>query len=218
MAATRMIITGGHGSLARSIASFFSTHSPDLEILSPGRDECDVTNSAQCHEYFRSQPCDLLIYAAGKSDQELLAKSTSATWDEIIDVNLHAAARCAKEVSRGMIKQRCGHIIFLSSYSAIHPPAGQVAYASAKAGLIGLTKSLAKEWGRANIRVNAILPGFLDNPMTQSLSDSRKQAVLEQHTLGRLNTEHAVAALLHTLHFSMPHTSGQIFNLDSRIL
>lgn len=218
MPPTRLTITGGHGSLARSIASYFSEHQPEADILTPGREELDVTQALSCQTYFRQHPCDLLICNAGKSDHGLLSKTSLTAWEEILKINLHGAAQCAREVSRGMLRQRQGHIIFLSSYSAIHPPMGQVAYASAKAGLCGLAKSLAQEWGRANIRVNVVLPGFLDNRMTRDLSDDRKQQVLQAHCLERLNTEQHVASFLHHLHFFLPHTSGQIFNLDSRIL
>ena len=177
-----------------------------------------MTNASQIVKYIRQHPCDLLICAAGCTDDQLLGKTTEETWDHIIQVNLRGAALCAKEASKSMLKKRYGHVIFISSYSALHPPAGQVAYASAKAGLIGLTKTLAKEWGRANIRVNTILPGFMENQMTKNINEKRKESVLSEHALQRFTTGDQVAQMILLLHRSLIHTSGQLFNLDSRII
>ena len=214
----RIIITGGGGSLARSVAAFFakSTHQPS--VLAPTRSELDFSDATQIKEYFREHPCDFLIAMAGACDDELLLKTTESQWDSLMKSNLSGAALCAQQASRGMLKQRRGHIVFVSSYAALHPSYGQVAYASAKAGLIGLSKSLAQELGPANIRVNVLLPGFLENRMTAALSDARKEEVKRLHCLQRFNTDAEVCSFLETLHFRLPHTSGQIFNLDSRIL
>ena len=86
-----------------------------------------------------------------------------------------------------------------------------------KAGLIGLAMSLAKELGPAGVRVNTVLPGFLETRMTEGLSEERKDQVRKEHVLGRFNTTEAVADFLMTLHERMPHTSGQVFRLDSRV-
>lgn len=212
-----VVITGGQGSLARAIADFLCTQEPSWTIHQPSRQELDVTQDQSLQEYFAQHPCDLLIAAAGQIADQPLAKLAADTWDTLLDCNLRGAAFSAKYASKSMLKKRQGHVIFISSYSAIQPPCGQIAYASAKAGLIGLTKSLAQEWGSANIRVNAILPGFLENPMTSKISDQRREEVLQNHSLKRFNTESAVASFIHTLHTALPHTSGQIFNLDSRI-
>jgi len=163
-------------------------------------------------------PCDLLICAAGMIDDRLLAKATSDQWDQLLDTNLRGAAWCAREVGKNMLKNGKGHIIFISSYSALHPPLGQIAYASAKAGLLGLTKSLAREWGAAQIRVNAILPGFMDNNMTSNMPAVHREKILADHVLGHFNTEKQVAQFIYHLHNHLTHTSGQIINLDSRIL
>ena len=213
----QVVITGGQGSLAQSIRRFFEQQQASWQIACPSRQELDVTQESSIQQYFSEHPCDLLITAAGCIADQPLAKLSADTWDQLIDCNLRGAAFAAKFASKAMLKQRQGHIIFISSYSAVLPPVGQVAYASAKAGLEGLTKSLAQEWGRANIRVNAIMPGFLENRMTNEVSDARKDQVRSAHCLGRFNTENAVASFLYSLHTQMPHTSGQIFNLDSRI-
>ena len=116
-----------------------------------------------------------------------------------------------------MVRARRGHLVFISSYSALHPPLGQAAYAAAKAGLLGLAKSLARELGPAGIRVNTILPGLLDTPMTAALPEERREQVRRDHLLDRFNTAEAAAQFLVHLHDRLPHTSGQVFQLDSRI-
>ncbi len=116
-----------------------------------------------------------------------------------------------------MAKRRSGHILFISSFSALHPPVGQANYSASKAALLGMMKSMAQELGRRNVRVNAVIPGFMETKMTAPLSDQIKQDVLNRHVLGRYNTPEAVAEFIVHLHQHMPHTSGQTFNLDSRI-
>jgi 3-oxoacyl-[acyl-carrier protein] reductase len=214
----KVVITGGQGSLAQTICQYFQQQQPSWQIHCPSRQELDVTQQSSLQQYFSEHPCDLLIAAAGMIADQPLAKISATTWDQLMQANLRGAAFAAKFASKSMLKQRQGHVIFITSYSSVQPPLGQVAYASAKAGLDGLTKSLAQEWGSANIRVNAIMPGFLENRMTSAVSTDRRDQVRSSHCLGRFNTEEAVAAFLHTLHTQLPHTSGQIFNLDSRII
>jgi len=210
-----VVITGGEGGLGRALHAAFEK--ADHPVLAPGRRELDVTSPEMISEFFRNHPPELLICNAGITRDTPLARLDEAAWDEVIAVNLRGAARCAAAASRSMLRARQGHIVFISSFSALHPPAGQAAYAAAKAGLIGLAKSLARELGSAGIRVNAVLPGFLDTPMTAALSEERREQVREDHALGRFNTPDAVASFLVQLHDHLPHTSGQVFQLDSRI-
>jgi 3-oxoacyl-[acyl-carrier protein] reductase len=155
-----VVITGGAGGLGRALATAFAD--AGHEVLAPGRDELEVTDAAAVKDYFKGREVGLLICNAGTTRDALLAKVSGEDWDEVMRVNLRGAALCAAAGSRGMVRARAGHIVFISSHSAIHPPAGQAAYAAAKAGLIGLTMSLAKELGPAGVRVNAVLPGFLE--------------------------------------------------------
>ena len=210
-----MVITGGAGGLGGALAAAFAD--AGHEVLAPGRDELDVTDAAAVKEHFKDREVELLICNAGTTRDALLGKLPEKDWDAVMAVNLRGAALCAAAVSRGMIRARQGHIVFISSHSAVHPPAGQAAYAAAKAGLIGLAMSLAKELGPAGVRVNTILPGFLETRMTEGLSEERKDQVRKEHVLGRFNTTEAVAGFLVTLHARMPHTSGQVFRLDSRV-
>ncbi len=116
-----------------------------------------------------------------------------------------------------MRERNGGHIIFISSYSAIHPPIGQAAYAASKAALLGLTQGLAAELGPMGIRVNAVLPGFMETPMTCAVSDGRRIEILSDHSLGRFNTPAIISKFIRHLQEDLVHTSGQVFNLDSRL-
>ena len=210
-----LVITGGGGDLAQAIVSAFS--SPEWEIAAPNHVELDVTDESAINRFFKFRPVDLLVCAAGMTMDGSLHSTPESEWDKVIAVNFQGAANCAESALKRMIDQRGGHVVFISSYSAIHPPAGQVAYATAKASLLGLTNSLAYRYGAHGIRVNTILPGFLETRMTRVVSEKRKAEVLAQHHLGRYNTPAAVADFIRFLHESLPHTSGQTFQLDSRI-
>jgi 3-oxoacyl-[acyl-carrier protein] reductase len=209
-----LVITGGNGGLAQAIVAAFT--SPEWQIAAPGHAELDVTDPAAIHHFFESRTVDLLVCAAGVTRDGRLLNTDESSWDEVMTVNYHGAADCAQAALHQMIERRTGHIVFISSYSAIHPPVGQAAYAAAKAALLGLTTSLAGQVGAHGIRVNAILPGFLETGMTRSVSEKRKEEILAAHSLGRLNTPSTVAGFIRHLHESLPHTSGRTFQLDSR--
>jgi 3-oxoacyl-[acyl-carrier protein] reductase len=210
----QLVITGGRGGLGRAVVQAFGT--PDWEICGPGREELDLLDPGAIRSVLGSVPVDLLVCAAGSIRDAPLARMDEPMWDEVFSVNFTAAAACAAAVLPGMIGRGRGHIVFISSYSALHPPVGQAAYATAKAALLGLTEDLARENGRHGIRVNAILPGFLETRMTSTVSAQRKAAVLADHALGRFNTPEAVAKFIRFLHEQLPETSGQVFQLDSR--
>lgn len=217
MPSYQALITGGVGDLAKAIQS--SLEMAKIQTLAPGRYELDVTDSECVKEFISTVgDIDLLVCNAGATLDMPLARMSESDWDQVMQVNLKGAFLCAREVSRSMMKRRSGHIVFISSFSAIHPPAGQANYAAAKSALLGMMKSMAQELGARNVRVNAILPGFLETKMTDNLSDEVKQAALQKHMLGRFNTPEVVAEFVVHLHQNMPHTSGQVFNLDSRIV
>ena len=190
-----------------------------MDVDAPGKSELDVCDEASVAAYFSGlKNLDLLVCNAGITDDHLLLKMTEQSWDAVMETNLKGAFLCARAAAKIMVKQRCGHIVFISSYSAFHPPMGQVNYAAAKAGLVGLAKSLAQELGSRNIRVNVVVPGFMETKMTRDLSDEVRDATKEKHTLSEFNTVEATGMFLRCLHLEMEHTSGQVFNLDSRIL
>lgn len=213
----KAIITGAEGGLGKALSASLRTAS--VEVLTPGRNDLDVADSDQVKLFFADAgDVDLLICNAGVTADKPLVRMTESDWDSVMAVNLKGAFLCAREAAKIMMKRRNGHIIFISSYSAVHPPVGQANYAAAKLALLGMMQSMAKELGSRNVRVNAILPGFLETKMTEGLSDTVKVASKEKHTLGRFNTPEAVGDFVAYLHQKLPHTSGQVFNLDSRVL
>jgi 3-oxoacyl-[acyl-carrier protein] reductase len=212
---SQIIITGGNGGLARAIAARFADGG--WQVDAPGRTALDVTDTASVKSYFATRTPDLLVCNAGVIRDKPLARLTNSDWQDVIDVNFHGARRCAAACLDAMAARGGGHVVFISSFSALHPPAGQSAYAAAKAALIGLAQGLATEVGAHGVRLNVVLPGFLETPMTHAVSAARRAEILASHTLGRFNTPQAVAAFLWHLHHDLPHTSGQVFQLDSRI-
>ncbi|RYD36809.1 MAG: SDR family NAD(P)-dependent oxidoreductase [Verrucomicrobiaceae bacterium] len=210
----RIVITGGQGDLGKGISAVF--HEAGWQIDAPARDVLDVSDPAAVAGYFASGSVDLLVCCAGIVADGPLVRMSGEDWDESIRVNFGGAAAAAAAVLPGMVERKEGHIVFISSNSAIHPPAGQAAYATAKASLLGLTTSLARVHGGSNVRVNAVLPGFLETKMTRDVTPSRRQEIMGEHCLGRFNTVRAVAGFIRYLHEGLPHTSGQIFRLDNR--
>ncbi|MBL9133843.1 MAG: SDR family oxidoreductase [Verrucomicrobiaceae bacterium] len=210
----KALITGGEGDLARHIRA--ELESAGWDVLAPGRAELDVLDPKS---YFAQlDRLDLLINNAGVFRDAPLIKMSEEDFDAVVDVNLKGAFLCTQAALKLMSRQREGHIINIGSYSALSGPAGQSNYAAAKAGLIALTQSTAKEYGARNVRANCVLPGFLETKMTRHLLEDAawRQNLLAQHTLGRLNTPQDAARFIAFLH-SMPNVSGQVFQLDSRV-
>ena len=213
----KAIVTGAAGGLGQAITK--SLGGAEMEVLAPGKEQLDVTSPDSVKVFFESiEDTDLLVCNAGMTIDKTIARMSEQDWSRVLDVNLKGAFLCAREVSRGMAKRRSGHILFISSFSALHPPVGQVNYSSAKSALLGMMKSMAQELGRRNVRVNAVIPGFMETKMTADLDDKIKGAIRDRHVLGRYNTPEAVAGFVTYLHQHLPHTSGQVFNLDSRVI
>jgi len=128
---------------------------------------------------------DVLVNNAGITRDGLLVRMKAKDWDDVLDINLKGAFYCTKAVAKTMMQQRCGRIINMASVVGVTGNAGQANYAASKAGLIGLTKSTAKELASRNITVNAIAPGFIETDMTASLPEKAKTAMLNQIPMGR---------------------------------
>lgn len=159
---------------------------------------------------------DALINNAGVTADQLLVQMSDDEWTRALEVNLKGAFLCSQAVARSMIKRRDGHIINIASHSGRVGQRGQANYAAAKAGLLGLTASLAKELGSRNVRVNAVLPGVLPTPMTAALTEGQRAAYAAANALGRLNDADEVARFVAFL-ATTKNISGQIFPLDSRV-
>lgn len=211
------LITGGEGDLARAIRALLEQ--AGWTVLAPGKSELDVSSRESVEWFFKAvTSLDLLINNAAITSDRLIAQMEAAEFQRVLEVNLKGAFLCSQQAMWLMAKRRSGHIINIGSFAALHGAAGQANYAASKAGLIGLTKSLAAEYGGKNVRVNCVLPGFLDTKMTRDLlaDEERRKEIIGRHLLRRLNTVEDAARFIVFLD-TMPHVSGQMFQLDSRV-
>ncbi|GAB4185128.1 MAG: 3-oxoacyl-[acyl-carrier-protein] reductase [Calditrichia bacterium] len=158
---------------------------------------------------------DILVNNAGVTRDNLLALMKEEDWDTVMNINLKGAFNCVKNVIRPMMKQRWGRIINITSVVGITGNAGQANYASSKAGLIGFTKSVAKELAGRNITCNAIAPGFIDTDMTRELPEKVKENLLQSIPLGRFGSGDDIAnAVLFLSSDLADYITGQVLNVD----
>lgn len=159
----------------------------------------NVRDAAQCDrliEFVQKEFGDVLVLVnnAAVVRDNLALRMKDAEWDEVIETDLRAVFRLSRAVMRGMMKARWGRIVNITSVVGAAGNPGQANYAAAKAGVVGMTKSLARELGSRNITVNCVAPGFIDTDMTRALSDEQRAALLQQIPLGRLGRPEDVAA------------------------
>jgi 3-oxoacyl-[acyl-carrier protein] reductase len=158
---------------------------------------------------------DVLVNNAGITRDGLIFRMSSADWNTVITANLTAAFFASRLVARFMIRQKAGSIVNISSVSGIIGNAGQTNYSASKAGLIGLSKSLAREVASRGVRVNAIAPGFIETDMTKSLPEKAREGLLSMVPLGRPGTPQDVAALAAFLASDKAtYITGQVFPVD----
>ena len=158
---------------------------------------------------------DILVNNAGITKDGLMLKMTEADFMAVLDINLKGAFNCMKHVSRIMLKQRSGHIINMSSVSGVMGNAGQVNYCASKAGIIGMTKSLARELGSRGITVNAIAPGFIETEMTDVLSEDVKENLLGSIPLKRMGQTKDIAETVAFLASDKAaYITGQTISVD----
>ena len=158
---------------------------------------------------------DILVNNAGITRDNILLRMKEDEWEDIINTNLSSIYKMSKLVLRGMIKKRSGRIISITSVVGAMGNAGQSNYAAAKAGMIGFTKSLAREVGVRGITVNAIAPGFIETDMTDSLPDDQKEALASQIPMGRLGTADEIAqAVLFLAGDGGSYITGQTLHIN----
>ena len=158
---------------------------------------------------------DILINNAGITRDNILLRMKEDEWEDIINTNLSSLYKMSKSVLRGMIKKRSGRIVSITSVVGAMGNAGQSNYAAAKAGMIGFTKSLAREVGVRGITVNAVAPGFIETDMTSNLPDEQKEALASQIPMGRLGTPDEVAnAVLFLAGDSGSYITGQTLHVN----
>lgn len=158
---------------------------------------------------------DVLVNNAGVTRDQLLMRMSDEDWDAVLDTNLKGAFHFTKALTRGMLKQRSGRIINISSIIGLTGNAGQSNYAASKAGLIGFTKSVARELASRGITANAIAPGFIVTDMTEALGDEAREALKARIALGRLGTGEDVAnAVLFLASDLAGYVTGQVITVD----
>lgn len=182
--------------------------------------QCDVSDFNQCKEFIedvqkRFGRIDILVNNAGITRDGLAMAMKEEDFDAVIATNLKGAFNCIRFASRIMMKQRGGKIINMSSVSGVTGNAGQVNYSAAKAGVIGITKSMARELAARNVNVNAIAPGFIETDMTSKLPDKVKEQAVSQIPLGRFGKPEEVAELIAFLAGdNSNYITGQVFHID----
>ena len=141
-------------------------------------------------------PVEVLVSNAGITDDQLLLRMSEESFARVVDTNLTASFRLAKRASRSMLRARWGRLLFVSSVVGLSGSAGQASYAASKAGLVGFSRSLARELGGRGITSNVVAPGFVDTDMTADLTDARREQVLASIPAGRTATVDEIAAVL----------------------
>jgi len=160
-------------------------------------------------------PIDILVNNAGITRDGLLIRLSEADWDAVLNVNLKAAFLTMKAVTRGMMKRRSGRVINIASVVGVVGNKGQANYSASKAGLIGLTKTIAKELASRNVLVNAVAPGFIETDMTAALPAEARQALSAQVALGRLGTPADIASVVAFLASEgASYITGQVIVVD----
>jgi 3-oxoacyl-[acyl-carrier protein] reductase len=158
---------------------------------------------------------DVLVNNAGITKDTLLMRMTEQDWDDVLNTNLKGAFLCCKAVARPMMSQRSGRIINISSIVGLRGNAGQVNYSSSKAGMIGLTKSLAQELASRNILVNCIAPGYIETDMTDKLNDDQRKAFADKIPLKRAAKPEEVANVVSFFaNADSTYVTGQVIAVD----
>jgi 3-oxoacyl-[acyl-carrier protein] reductase len=234
------LVTGASRGIGKAIALALAEAGADVVVNYAGSEQLAVETSAQIEAMGRRSyvvkanvgnsaevdamvqgvletygSLDILVNNAGITRDQLLMRMKEEDFDEVININLKGVFNCIKAVTRPMMKQRSGKIINISSVVASLGNAGQANYVAAKAGVIGLTKSTARELASRGINVNAVAPGFIDTDMTGKLNDEIKETLMKQIPLGRFGQPQDIAKLvLFLASDESSYMTGQTLHVD----
>ncbi|MFO1121733.1 MAG: 3-oxoacyl-[acyl-carrier-protein] reductase [Hyphomicrobiales bacterium] len=230
------LVTGATGGIGASIAKILhragatvavsGTRAAVLEQLKGELGErvhvlaCNLSDAADVEKLVPAAEAamgavDVLVNNAGITRDGLAMRMKDEDWAAVIDVNLTAAFRLARAAMRGMMKKRWGRIVNITSVVGVTGNPGQANYVASKAGIIGLTKSLAQELATRNVTVNAVAPGFIATPMTDVLNDKQREGILARVPAGRLGTpEDIAAAVLYLASEEAGYVTGQTLHVN----
>ena len=181
---------------------------------------CDVADEAQVEQAVAAiegglGPVDILVNNAGITRDNILLRLDGAAWDEVLDTNLKGAFHTTRAVIKGMMKRRRGRIINISSIVGLTGNKGQANYAASKAGLIGFTKAVAREYASRGITANCVAPGYIETDMTNALPEDARKALLDSIVLGRLGQPEDIAgAVLYLASDLAAYVTGQVLVVD----
>ncbi len=236
-----VVVTGGSRGIGRSVALKFAEEKAKIIIVHFDPDEnaaretmdllerhdskaearkIDVSSGQQVEEMFkeiisRYGRVDVLVNNAGIAKDGLLLRMSENDWDTVLDVNLKGVFNCTKAVLRSMIRQRRGAVVSIASVAGQIGNAGQANYAASKAGIMGFTKTIAREVASRGITVNAVAPGFINTEMTAALPEKMIESYLQQIPLGRLGRAEDVAETVYWLcSSSAGYITGQVIHVN----
>jgi len=204
-----VLVTGGNRGIGLSIAEAFAAQGDSVAVTHrntapPGGlfgVQCDVTDADSLDAAFKAieeeqGAVEVLVSNAGITDDGLLLRMKDESFTAVIDANLSGGYRVAKRAAAKMLRARWGRMIFISSVVGLSGSAGQVNYAAAKAGLVGMSRSIARELGSRNITANVVAPGFVDTDMTRDLPEARRAEIVGQVPLGRYASTDEIAGVV----------------------
>ena len=236
------LVTGGAQGIGKAVALMLARHGADVvvadvnlekaaetakEVEATGRGamavNVDVTRLSDVENMVESAigrfgRIDILINNAGIARDKLILRMTEEDWDAVLDVNLKGTFNCTKAVIKHMSKQRSGKIVSIASVVGEMGNAGQANYSASKAGVIGLTETIAREFAQRGINVNAIAPGYIQTPMTDVLPDKAKEELKRMIPMERLGQPEDVAyAVLFLVSEGSSYVTGQVLNVNGGI-
>lgn len=238
------LVTGASRGIGRAIALELASHGVNVAVNYAGSEakaqavveeleqlgvqafkvQADVANEADVKDMVKQVvnqfgSLDILVNNAGVTRDNLLMRMKEEEFDQVINTNLKGVFVCTKGVTRQMMKQRAGKIINVASVVGVSGNPGQANYVAAKAGVIGLTKTAAKELASRNILVNAVAPGFISTDMTDELNDEQKASILERIPLAKLGTPEDIAKVIRFLASDdANYITGQTIHIDGGLV